>query len=112
MAVDIQKSRHHCEMAAITGHGVARFFLGCKEMNDDDGNLFLAMKHFMIGASQGYNDSLNEVKKGFVSGCITQDDYLRTFAAHKKSLSEIQSKQRDKAVAKRSSYLIDSLRCG
>ena len=44
-----------------------------------------ALKHFMISAGYGDNDSLENIKQMFMSGCATKDDSF--------DLSEIKSSE-------------------
>ena len=45
---DMNKARHHMEIAAIGGHEVARYLLGLIE--GQNGHMDIAMKHFIIAA--------------------------------------------------------------
>ncbi|KAL7523815.1 hypothetical protein ACHAXR_000343 [Thalassiosira sp. AJA248-18] len=81
--------------AAMGGGVTARHNLGVFEMNA--GNMNRAMKHFMISASYGYDDSLKEIKTGFSDGHVTKDDFEKSLRAHKESKDEMQSDQRDEA---------------
>ena len=55
------------------------------------------MKHFMIAAKTGYDDSLKEVQEGYSSGHVTKDEFENTFRAYKDSVDEVKSDQRDDA---------------
>ena len=54
------------EIAAMMGLELARYNLGIAEGND--GNFDRAMKHLMISAKCGHDDSLQKVKEGFMIG--------------------------------------------
>ena len=56
-----------------------------------------AMKHFMIAANAGYEDSLKFVSEGYKTGWVTKDEYESTLRAHKDSLDEMKSGQRAEA---------------
>ena len=58
---DKKKDIYHLEQAAIGGHASARFNLGCAEK--DRGRLDRAVKHWIIAAKQGDNDSMQALKK-------------------------------------------------
>jgi hypothetical protein len=60
---DEKKDVYHLEKAAIGGHPGARHNLGCVEW--DNCRHERAVKHFVIAAKLGYNDSLENLKEGF-----------------------------------------------
>ena len=61
------KAINHLETAAIGGHEVSRHMLGCIEVNR--GRMDRAMKHFMIAAKSGSNESLRRrLEKGIKLG--------------------------------------------
>ncbi|KAL7528637.1 hypothetical protein ACHAXR_002545 [Thalassiosira sp. AJA248-18] len=92
---DDKKAKYHWERAATGVCVLARHDLGAVEMNA--GNMNKAMKHFMISAGCGCDDSLKEIQNGFSHGHVTKDDYENTLRAHKASTDEMQSDQRDVA---------------
>jgi TPR repeat protein len=73
---DLKKKIYHLEEAAIGGHPDARFNLGCEEYNA--GKIERAMKHWIIAAKLGEDDSLEAVKEGFASGFVSKEDYEST----------------------------------
>jgi len=93
--VDMKKARHYHELATIGGSVHARHSLACIEV--EAGNLDRAMKHFMIAARAGYEESLDAVKKGFMMGWIVKDEYANTLRAYQKIHDEMKSGDRDKA---------------
>ncbi|KAL7533027.1 hypothetical protein ACHAXR_004996 [Thalassiosira sp. AJA248-18] len=92
---DVKKATYHLEQGAMRGHVAARYNIGIIEMNAP--NMNRAMKHFMISAEVGHDDSLKEIKKGFSHGHVTKDDFEKALRAHKESTDEMQSDQRDAA---------------
>ncbi|KAL7528426.1 hypothetical protein ACHAXR_002441 [Thalassiosira sp. AJA248-18] len=56
-----------------------------------------AMKHFMISAEFGCDDSLKEIQNGFSNEHVTKDDFEKALRAHKESKDEMQSDQREAA---------------
>ena len=78
------------------GHEQARHFLGIEEVTK--GQDKQAIKHFMIAARAGYNDSLKEVGIGYKKGLVTKDEYESTLRAHKDSQDEMKSEQRTNAA--------------
>ena len=97
IAKDEEKALHHLKIAAIGGHELARHILGKYEGHK--GQHERAMKHFMIAAKAGYNDSLNSVGEGYKEGLVTKDEYASTLRAHKESQDEMKSEQRSKSEA-------------
>ena len=73
----------------------ARFNLGILEACE--GNLEIAVKHFIISAKSGCDESLQKVKEGFMIGGATKEDFERALQAHKDSQDKMRSEQRDRA---------------
>ncbi|KAL7539183.1 hypothetical protein ACHAXR_011426 [Thalassiosira sp. AJA248-18] len=92
---DVKKAKYHWELGAIGGHVTARHNLGMFEMNA--GNVKRAMKHLMISAGFGDDDSLEKIQKGFSDGHVTKTYFEKAVRAHKKCIDETQSDQRDAA---------------
>ena len=93
---DIEKARHYYELAAIGGNVSARYNLGIVE--EDAGNMSIALKHYMIAAGYGDNDSLKEIQELFKNGHATRDDYAKALQAYQKYIDRIKSPQRDEAA--------------
>ena len=93
--VDAARAVGHYEAAAMAGHVSARFTLGCKE--EDAGNVDLALKHFMISAKMGYEDSLNAVRTFFMRGLATKGDYADALRGYQSAAEEMRSHDRDEA---------------
>jgi len=93
---DIKKAIKHFKLAAIRGHERARYILGLFE--EENGNIGTAMKHYMIVARAGYDESLKKVGKGYKEGHVTKDDYAKTLR-YQASVDEMKSEQRTKAAA-------------
>ena len=58
-----------------------------------------AVKHFIISASAGCDDSLKGVQAGYRDGKVNKDDFEKTLRAHQKSKDEMKSEWRDHAEA-------------
>ena len=58
-----------------------------------------AMKHFILSARAGDNDSLDEVKDGYVNGIVTKDEYANTLGAYQQRQNQMKSDDREKALA-------------
>ncbi|EJK70503.1 hypothetical protein THAOC_08132 [Thalassiosira oceanica] len=92
---DTAKAIRHYEAAAMRGHVAARYNLGCEEYNA--GNYDLALQHWMISASLGDRDALNEVKEMFTSGLATKADYAGALRCYQSAVEEMKSPDRDEA---------------
>ena len=58
---DVKKAVHFWELAAMRGDVTARQNLGVNEM--DAGNINRAVKHFMISAGAGFDESLEAIRQ-------------------------------------------------
>ena len=95
--MDKEKSNYYYERAAMNGSIPARHNLGVVEWNA--GDYHRAMKHFVVAAKLGHELSLNNVKKGFMIGKVTKDEYASTLRAYHERQKEMKSDERDKAAA-------------
>ena len=93
--VDKKKAKHYYELAAMNGDVYARHNLGW--MEGKAGNYDRAYKHLILAAKAGHKLSLDKVKKGFMNGMITKDEYADTLHTHQKIQDEMKSDDRDKA---------------
>eukprot|EP00985_Skeletonema_marinoi_P023738 scaffold15966_cov170-Skeletonema_marinoi.AAC.2 len=84
------------EEAAIGGHPNARHNLGCIE---EDGNEERAVKHWIIAAAQGNNDSIKALMDAFRRGFVSKDDLAAALRAHQAAVEETKSPQREAADA-------------
>ena len=92
---DEGKQNQHGEEAAIGGHPDARHNLGCVEwskLNDDR-----AVKHFIIAATQGQDDSIKALMKVFKEGIVSKDELTAALRAHKAAIDATKSPQREEA---------------
>jgi len=90
-----EKEIHHLEEAAIGGHPDARHNLGCIE--EDDNNIVRALKHWVIAATQGDDDSMKALMDAFRRGFVGKDVLAATLRAHKTAIDATKSTQRDTA---------------
>ena len=95
--VDIGKETHHLEEAAIGGHPHARYLLGRYEFND--GNAARAVKHWIIAAKQGDDNSMKKLLEVFKAGFMEKDDLTAALRAHKAAVDATKSPQRRAAEA-------------
>eukprot|EP00984_Skeletonema_dohrnii_P030928 scaffold22810_cov103-Skeletonema_dohrnii-CCMP3373.AAC.2 len=89
------KEIHHREEAAIGGHPDARYILGCDE--GKNGNTEKAVKHWIIAATQGDNDSIKTLMDEFRSGTVSKDDLAAALRAHQAAVDATKSPQREAA---------------
>ena len=95
---DEKKAIHYDEHAAMKGDLYSRHNLGNSEAllaGDWDRSL----KHYMISAGGGYNDSVKCIQHLYKHGHATKEDYTKTLQAYQTYLDEIRSEQRDEAAA-------------
>ena len=62
------------------------------------------LKHHMIAAGLGDNDSLEKIKQLFMNGHASKDDYAKALHVYQANLVEIKSTQRDQAAAFNDAY--------
>eukprot|EP00984_Skeletonema_dohrnii_P017434 scaffold7925_cov81-Skeletonema_dohrnii-CCMP3373.AAC.2 len=93
---DKGKKMYHMEQAAIGGHPDARYNLGCEE--EESGNIERAVKHWIISAKLGDDDSIKELMEKFKEGCVSKDDLAAALRAHQAAVDATKSPQRDAVV--------------
>ena len=94
---DMKKANRYWELAAMGGDASARYKLG--DYEEKVGNLDRALKHFMVAVEGGEKVAIEEIRKLFMDGHATKDDYAKALRAHQSYLNEIKSHQRDEAAA-------------
>ena len=94
---DEEKELHHLEKAAIAGHPKARHNLGCFEGRNGQYNR--AVKHYIIAAKLGENDSLKCAKDMYKAGHVKKEDFAAALRGHHAAVVAMKSPQREKATA-------------
>jgi hypothetical protein len=94
---DEEKEVYHYEKAAIGGHPIARNNLGYYE--EENGNMERAVKHYIIAANLGLEESMKALWKHYSDGNITKEELEATLRAHQAALDEMKSPERDAAEA-------------
>ncbi|KAK1746167.1 hypothetical protein QTG54_002774 [Skeletonema marinoi] len=94
---DIKKEIHYTELACIGGDILARIKLGEDAWNI--GKKQDAIKHFMIGARMGHDNSLSALKVIFSHGDLPKSDFEMVLRAHKEASDEMKSEQRTAAAS-------------
>ncbi|EJK45721.1 hypothetical protein THAOC_35648 [Thalassiosira oceanica] len=83
--------------AAMQGHVLSRHNLGCIE--GDKGNHDRAVRHFLISAKMGDEDSLENIKTAFMAGLATKEQYAEALQGYQDAVEETKSHDRDEAKA-------------
>jgi TPR repeat protein len=96
---DMKKAVYHLEEAAIGGHPDARVYLG--NIESRNGREDRAVKHWIIAAKLGHNNSLDAVKKFFLSGLVSKEDYATALRGHQAAVDATKSEQREEAKKNR-----------
>eukprot|EP00577_Skeletonema_sp_RCC1716_P017407 CAMPEP_0113398608 /NCGR_PEP_ID=MMETSP0013_2-20120614/15060_1 /TAXON_ID=2843 ORGANISM="Skeletonema costatum, Strain 1716" /NCGR_SAMPLE_ID=MMETSP0013_2 /ASSEMBLY_ACC=CAM_ASM_000158 /LENGTH=286 /DNA_ID=CAMNT_0000283381 /DNA_START=44 /DNA_END=900 /DNA_ORIENTATION=+ /assembly_acc=CAM_ASM_000158 len=86
---DRGKVIHHMEEAAIGGHPNARFNLGCIEWNN--GNKERAVKHWIIAAAQGDDDSIKALMVAYKGGFVSKENLAAALRGQKAAVDETKS---------------------
>ena len=94
---DEEKAVYRMEQAAIGGHPSARHNLG--EYEWKAGRMDRAVKHFIIAANLGREDSMKTLWKHYSKGNITKEDLEVTLRTHKAAIDAMKSPQREAAEA-------------
>ena len=94
---DMKKATQYFELAAMGGYESARHNLGIIEKHA--GSFDRALKHLMIAAGGGSNESLTLIQRMYKNGHAVKDDYMNALRAYQTYLGEIRSDDRDKAAA-------------
>ena len=95
MEKDEKESKYYFELAAMGVDVFSRHNLGCVENNA--GNFDRAMKHWIISARAGDDDSLKEIRECFLEGHVTKEEFEKALRAHQVSNDEMKSEQREAA---------------
>ena len=93
---NVKKQVYHLEEAAIGGHPMARFNLGCIEWHSSE-RYDRASKHWVVAAKLGYDNALEKVKKCFMDGFVSKEAYEAALRGHQAAVDATKSEQRDAA---------------
>ncbi|KAL7550403.1 hypothetical protein ACHAWF_013646 [Thalassiosira exigua] len=80
-------------LAAVEGWVFARSILGRMERNA--GNICRAMKHLLMAASAGDDESLKEVMQDYKAGHVKKDDLEKALRAHHQARNDMNNDRRD-----------------
>jgi hypothetical protein len=90
---DKEKAIRHWEKAAIGGHPDARHNLAYYE--ETNGNIDRAVKHLIIAANLGREESMKALWKFYSDGKITKEVLEATLRTHKAAIDATKSSERD-----------------
>jgi TPR repeat protein len=88
-----EKAVYHLEKAAIGGHPIARHNLACYE--ERNGNIERAVRHLIIAANLGFEESMKALWTQFSLGNITKEDLEATLRTHQAAIVATKSSQRE-----------------
>ena len=94
---DKKKAKYYYELAAMMGNVTARHNLGVFE--GKAGNYQRTFKHMIIAARAGFTQSFDRVKKGFMDGHLTKEEYASALRAYHERQTEMKSDMRADAAA-------------
>jgi hypothetical protein len=94
---DEKKKVYHLEEAAIGGHAVARQHLAVFEMTNGRPDTDRAVKHLIIAANLGDEDSMKVLWKFYAEGLVSKDDLNVTLRTHQAAVDASKSSQRKAA---------------
>ena len=100
---DEKKRVYHLQEAAIRGHPCARHNLGCHE--ERNGTVERAVKHYIIAANLGLDQSMQRLKGFYKEGAISKDNFAAALRAHKAAVNATKSPQRDAAAKFHAKYI-------
>mmetsp|Transcript_21614 Transcript_21614/g.33437 ORF Transcript_21614/g.33437 Transcript_21614/m.33437 type:complete len:182 (-) Transcript_21614:32-577(-) len=92
---DKEKEVYHLEEAAIGGHFKARYNLACYELGNDRNDSSRAVKHFIIAANLGYDESIQALKKCYTIGLVSKEDIAAALRAYHAAVVATKSPQRE-----------------
>ena len=90
---DETKRIHHLKEAAVAGHAHARHNLGCHEGRNN--RLVRAVKHFIIAATLGHDQSMDLLKEWYKKGYVSKEDLAAALRAHHAAVKATKSPQRE-----------------
>ena len=92
---DEAKADEFCQNAAMRGDVESRYNLGVIERKEN--NHDRAVKHFLISAKMGDNDSFETIKEYFMTGDATKEQYAEALKGYQDAVEEMESHGRDEA---------------
>ncbi|EJK45718.1 hypothetical protein THAOC_35653 [Thalassiosira oceanica] len=94
---DTVKGVEFFERAAMQGHAQSRHNLANWEVQK--GNNDRAVRHLLISAKMGDDNSVDNIKRAFEAGFATKDQYAKALKGYQDAVEEMKSHDRDEAKA-------------
>ncbi|EJK67100.1 hypothetical protein THAOC_11911 [Thalassiosira oceanica] len=104
---DVAKAAEFYEKAAMQGCPLSRHRLGCYEIKFR-GNYDRAVRHFLISAKMGHEESVETIKEMFKAGVATKEQYAEALKGYQDAAEEMKSHDRDEVSALRKSCGVSS----
>ena len=92
---DIEKGVKFFEKGAMQGCAECRYTLGIYEGKKR--NYGRAVRHWMISANMGHENSLENIKKLFMNGAVTKEQYTEALRGYQVAVEETKSHEREEA---------------
>ena len=92
---DNAKAVEFYKKAAMQGHVEGRYNLGCCEA--EKGNYNRAVRHFLITAKMGHMNAVETIKRMFMFGIATKEQYTEALRGYQDAMEEMKSHDRDEA---------------
>ena len=92
---DKKKAAQFWSKAAMQGDVKSRQNLGYLE--HEKGNHYRAVRHYLISAKLGDERSLETIKKMFMAGIATKEQYTEALVGYQDAVEEMKSRDRDEA---------------
>eukprot|EP00984_Skeletonema_dohrnii_P019046 scaffold9045_cov78-Skeletonema_dohrnii-CCMP3373.AAC.2 len=92
---DKKQEVYHLEQAAIGGHPLSRCHLGCVE--EGNGRLDRAVKHWIIAANLGDDDSIKALKNCYELEVVSKENYASALRGYQAAIDATKSPQREAA---------------
>ncbi|EJK43958.1 hypothetical protein THAOC_37548 [Thalassiosira oceanica] len=93
---NIAKAAKFYTKAAMQGHVGGRHDLGVHDF--EEGNYDRAVRHVLISAKMGHKDSPEMIKRMFMGGLATKEQYTEALKGYQDAVDEMKSPQRDEAM--------------
>ena len=94
---DEKQGISYLENAVKMGHVMSRYSLAC--LRADEGNFYLATKHFRLAAEAGDKDAMKGIWKLFSDGKLSKTDLEEILRAHQAACDEMDSEDRRRLEA-------------
>jgi len=106
---DEEKKVYHLEEAAIAGDPSARYNLGNHEMKN--GRIERAVKHWIIAANLGDEDSIQRLKQCYADGEVSKEEFAAALRAHHDAVEATKKamKSPQREAAERSGFFREDL---